>query len=84
MNEDSTIDRETWKPTPAEMEAYLNRELELAGSNLRVLLATFRDSKTLKEIKDCVLHTSETLETALAAEVKAGRIKVCQGRFSLA
>lgn len=46
MNEDSTIDRETWKPTPAEMEAYLKRELELAGSNLRVLLATFRDSKT--------------------------------------
>jgi hypothetical protein len=77
---DKTENREVWTPTPAEMSAYLKRELELAQYNVLVLLGGSRFPMTFKEMKDCMLHTSETLERALLLQIKAGKVKSQTGQ----
>lgn len=78
-------EREEWTPTPEQMTAYLGREVVLAQGNLRVLLRTFREAISFKEIRDCMLHTAETIQAALDLEIMANRIKVdADGKFALA
>jgi hypothetical protein len=75
-SEDSeTLDREEWHPTPEQLEAHLQREVQMARHNLRVLLSGSKRPQSFKELRDCVLHSAETLDAALKLELTAGMCK---------
>jgi len=76
-------EEDKWNPTPEAFEAFKTRDAQLALSNIRQVLDGRSISVSLKEIKDSTLHSADTVERVLAAEVAAGSIVESKGRYAL-
>lgn len=80
-DKDDVIGSSEWKPTPAIFAGFLVRDMELATTNLRIAMQTYSGAVTVREIKESLLHSIDTIEKLLATQVKAGVIKVDSGGF---
>lgn len=74
---------EDWRPTPQVFEHFLVRDYELATRNTYLIMRARKAPITLKEIKECALHSSETLERVLSTQLAAGTVLEAEGQFSL-
>jgi hypothetical protein len=82
--QDGEVEREEWNPTQAQLHEYFAHETELARSNVRMVLTNFgRRGMSFKEIRECMLHSADTVGDSLDMEVAAGRIKSEEGRYFL-
>jgi predicted HTH transcriptional regulator len=83
-DKDDVIGSDRWNPTPAVFAGFLVRDMELATSNLRIAMQTYSGPVTVREIKEALTHSIDTIEKLLATQVKAGVVKVDGGfRYSL-
>lgn len=78
---DEEISREEWEPSTKQMLAYLKREKELAVGNLRLCLLS--GPLSFKNLRECVLHTADTMEQVITSEIASGRVKEDSGEYSL-
>lgn len=81
--DDDMEGQEDWNPTPAQMDAYLKREVELASSNLLLTLSRSRFPQSFRDLKDASLHSVETLEMALSSHITSKKVLADKGRYSL-
>ena len=77
--------RDEWTPTPEIFQSFLKRDMELASSNLPLAMSgSNKFPMTLRDIKDCMLHSVDVIERTLTSYRAAGRITVDEkGRYSL-
>jgi hypothetical protein len=83
-DEDEDQNRDEWHPTPEVFEAFLKRDLELATSNLVKAMTGVKFPMTLRDLKDCLLHSVDVIERVLTSLQAAGRISTDdKGRYLL-
>lgn len=68
---DVNVERTTWHPTPAQMKAYMAREVELARGNLAVLRARSPD-RARRPATAFVLETTHSLRTLREVQRTSG------------
>lgn len=76
--------RDEWTPTPEIFAGFLKRDAELASSNLAMAMSGVKFPMTLRDLKDCLLHSVDVIERTIISFVAAGRITTDEkGRFTL-
>jgi hypothetical protein len=77
--------RDEWTPTPEVFASFLKRDAELASSNLALAMSgSAKFPMTLRDLKDCMLHSVDVIERTLTSYRAAGRIITDEkGRYSL-
>lgn len=78
------LDREEWNPTRQEFEAFMVRDEELAFNNVQHVLKCSDREITFRDLRDCLLHSVETVEYVLDQLIKRGVVKENKNRFALA
>lgn len=90
VNDDTDLSSDEWKPTKDAFQAYLTRETGLARFNMRQLMfvpPSFTGTVkpfSLREIKDCTLHSIYILEQTIARMIQDGEMREETGGYNLA
>ena len=71
-----------WNPTPEVFEAFLVRDEQLAHTNILMVLGSASGPYNVKGLKDCTLHSSDTIERVLTSLVASGQVTENKGRYS--
>lgn len=74
-------EKDTWEPTPAIFEAFLKRDFELAQRNVQMVMSARNAPMTLRDLKDCLLHSNDTIERVLSSQIVSGQVKEEKGRY---
>lgn len=82
-DQDQEAEEVKWNPTPEVFSSFLERDAKLSKFNLRILLQGSKYPMTLKDIKGCMLHAPETVESTVALSLKEGLVRESQGKYSL-
>jgi hypothetical protein len=82
-NDDDTIGTDDWNPTEKTFNHFLKRDFVLCSKNVQQLLLSTRDSQSLRELKECLLHSHDVIERVLASKIASGLVKEEKGRYSL-
>jgi len=80
-DKDDIVGSPDWNPTPTVFAGFLVRDMELATSNLRIAMQSYSGPVTVREIKESLLHSIDTIEKLLATQVKAGAVKIDSAGF---
>jgi len=80
-DKDDIVGSPDWKPTPVVFAGFLVRDMELATSNLRIAMQSYSGPVTVREVKEAMLHSVDTIEKLLATQVKAGAVKIDSAGF---
>ena len=81
-NEDD-VENEIWNPSPQGFVAFQVRDAQQATRNIAMVLGLSRPLST-KELKECLLHSTDCIERVLSASVKNGSLLEEKGRYCLA
>jgi hypothetical protein len=69
-------ENDKWNPTPAIFEGFLARDMELAQRNVLMALSTSPGrAMSLRDLKDCLLHSVDTIERVLTSHIVSGLVK---------
>lgn len=71
-----------WTPTKEAFQEYVARDYQLAIGNVQGVLST-RMEMSFRELRDSLLHSSETTEQVLTDLIRAGNVKESKNRFTL-
>lgn len=82
-NDDQDIGRDDWNPRKEVFEGFLKRDLVLAGFNVERVLREADKPLLFREIKECLIHSTDTIERALVSKVASGTVREEKGRYSL-
>lgn len=84
MGIDSDDPRLEWKPTREEFGAYMKRDEELAFGNMRQVLKDAGREVSFRDIRECLLHSLDTVEYVLDQLIRSGEVSENRGRFAMA
>jgi hypothetical protein len=75
---------DSWKPTEKTYEKFVGRDFALCSTNITVLLRA-NGAMSPKELKECLLHSTDTIERALVVKVEARKVYPADadGRYKL-
>lgn len=80
--EDDDHEHDEWHPTEVAFEQFRVRDLELATQNLYCVLEN-RGSYSMRDLKDSMLHSVDTIEKVLATKIAEGKVLETRGRYTL-
>ena len=84
MAQPEELDLGDWKPTYNELQAYLQRDEELAMQNIMLLMKDVAPRPvSLSELRGSTLHSVDTLETVMSRMIGQGMIVETQGKYAL-
>lgn len=85
IDDDADLSSDEWNPTKAALQAYLSREVELARFNTRTLMKMNGQHvrHTIRELKDSMIHSVNTIEKSLARMIREGEMREEQGVYTL-
>ena len=74
---------EAWKPTQEVYEAFVERDFNLANLNLEMAMLNAGRPMTMRDLKESLLHSIDTIERVLTSKMATGRVVEDKGRYSL-
>src|SRR5271157_2628207 len=82
--DDGDIEKDdAWKPTKEVYEAFVERDFQLANRNLEMAMTNAGRPLTMRELKESLLHSIDTIERVLTSKMVSGRVVEDHGRYSL-
>lgn len=82
-SQDEDIGHDDWNPRPEVFAGFLERDAVLAVANVMRVLREATGPLLFRELKDCLIHSTDTIERALNAKRASGQVREEKGRFSL-
>jgi hypothetical protein len=83
INDKEEISSDHWNPKPETFARFLKRDLVLAKFNMMQVLQHSKEPMMFREIKECLLHSSDTLEKVLSDKVASGQVVENKGSYRL-
>ena len=82
-NDEDTIGSDNWNPTQKTYDHFIKRDFVLCSKNIHQLLLNNREPATLRELKECLLHSHDVIERVLSSKIASGLVREENGHYSL-
>ena len=83
VNDEDTIGTDTWNPRPEIFNHFLKRDFVLCSKNVQQMLLSTKEPQSLRELKECLLHSHDVIERVLSSKIASGMVREDKGRYSL-
>jgi hypothetical protein len=80
---DEEVSSENWNPSPETFNNFLKRDFVLAGHNMNQVLRNASEPLLFREIKECLLHSTDVVERVLVSKIASGNVVEEKGHYHL-